>query len=169
LNEATPQSKETLNTLDELWTRILRAHNGMADKAREWLKSVTAYASYVRKADGKTMPAGQGYTDIHRVDVNTTGGRIAKEKIEKLLAELESQSGESQAGDMENRDTDQQKSAGMYMDFKSAIESCQNTTEIINVEKKIAQAQGLTSPQMKSLSSIAHAKSEALTAKAGGL
>lgn len=161
VGQAVPQSKEALNSLDELWKRIVRVNNGMADKAREWMRGITAYPAGTNK-QGKAYKAFDGHTDIHRIDVATIPGRIAKEKIEKELVELEQSMGDGQAQDMENREGERLTGAAAFNDYKAKLEAAKTMDEVINLDKKISVDKTLNSAQISTLNRIVSSKADTM-------
>jgi hypothetical protein len=165
---ATPEEKDAKQ---KLWDRILRVHDGKADEARKFLKARTSYPGGVSKKTGKPYDANPGFDNVNQLyatnkdgSENLTWRKIVSE-VEKLEKDRGMAAEETQAEAGASLDASQ----AAYMRFKGELEACKTPAEIIAAEKRIAMAKGLSTSQMKALSSIAQAKSDDLTSQTGGL
>jgi hypothetical protein len=165
---ATPEEKDAKA---QLWDRILRAHDGKADEARKWLKSMTSYPAGTNKRTGKSYEANPGFDNIAQAYMtnrdgseNFTWKKIveAVDKMEKARPEASEHAAQSAAGA-------ESDASALYMKLKDEIEACTTPDQVIAAEKKVAMSRGLSSPQMRALSSIAQAKTDDLTSQTGGL
>jgi hypothetical protein len=157
---ATPEEKDAKQ---KLWDRILRAHDGKAEDSRKFLKSMTGYPAKPGKYAAK-----EGFDNIAQLYLTGKDGSesIAYKKIKEALDNMEKAQGVA-AGDAQSDAAESAQQA--YMRFKTTLESCKRTDEVMNVEKQIAISKGLTSSQMKALSSIASSMVDKFDAETGGL
>lgn len=148
---ATPEEK---NAKEQLWDRILRAHDGKSEEAKKFLKNLTSYPAGTNKATGKSYPANAGYDNINQVYVTNKDGseNRAYKKIVDAVTKLEKDRG------MAADDTSVKNEEGpekLYMKFKKRLDDCQTIDEVLEVEKNIGAAKSLSAMQIKSLQNVA--------------
>lgn len=118
-----------VGTLEDLRTRILRAHDNNNSAAREFLKENTKFKGKEGKSDFS------GYTDINRLQLNSFPHKrvvMALEKIEKekgLDPTKTTKAPKKSKPAAENDDT-----MTPYEKLTYDIADCKNTHEVLNVE-----------------------------------
>lgn len=158
---ATPEEKDAKQ---KLWDRILRAHDGKAEDAKKFLKSMTGYPAKPGKYAAK-----EGFDNIAQLylkDKDGVNDSIAHKKIKEALDKMEKEHGVA-AGEQQAEGEESAQQA--YMRFKGELEACKRSDEVFNVEKRIALNKGLTQSQMKALNSIASSMIDKFDAETGGL
>lgn len=165
---ATPEEKDAKA---QLWDRILRTHDGKAEEARKFLKSMTSYPAGTNKKTGKTYDANPGYDNINHLYMTNKDGseNFTYKKIVAAVEKIEQEKGLAAQTTHEEGNAAQETAQGLYMKFKGELEACKRTEEVLAVEKRIALAKGLSSSQMKALSSIASSMVDKFDAETGGL
>jgi hypothetical protein len=147
-------SNEDKGELGQLWTRLVQAHDGFADKARATLKSMTSYPAGTNKSTGKAYNANPGYEDIYRVKVGSFGHK----KIITLVEKFEKQ----QTNGVESSQKNEADSELMQnKNFKRYLESMQNAKSkdsIIAIEKQISTDKTLNQGHFAELNRMAEMK-----------
>jgi len=165
---STPAEKDAK---DVMWDRILRVHDGKADAARKFIKDATSYPAGTNKSTGKTYPANPGVDNIAQVYMTDKNGKesVGWKKITMAVEKMEKDRGIG-ADTVQTEESEAEETAQVaYGRFKSELEACKTPDEIIKTEKKVAMFRGLSSSQMKALSSMAQARQEEITSSTGGL
>lgn len=165
---ATPQEKDAKK---EMWDRILRVHDGKAEEARKFIKSMTSYPAGTNKKTGKTYPANPGVDNINQVYMTNKDGseNLTWKKISQAVEKLEKDRGMAAETTQSDADESQETAQQKYMRFKTQLEACKRSDEVMEVEKKISQSTGLSTSQMKALDSIASSMVDKFDAETGGL